>query len=66
MLQSLFCVNPLGRAPLKSPAASKRIGSVVEEEGGERCDIYYENILYVFIQHFLAEMRFSFNKQALM
>lgn len=29
-------------------------------------DIYYENILYVFRKHFIEEMQFSFNKQALM
>lgn len=67
MLQSLFCVNRSDRAPLKSSAACKRIEIVVgEEEGGKRRDIYYENILYVFRKHFLEEMRFGFNKQALM
>lgn len=62
-------MNRSDRAPLKSTAACKRIGSVVEEErGGQGGDVtfYYENILYVFRKHFLEEMRFGFNKQALM
>lgn len=54
----------LGWNAFQSTAACGRIGLVGGQ--GERCDIYWENILYAFRRHFVEETQRSPNKRALM
>lgn len=62
--KAIICLNCSGRPPWSALQLLKEL-EVPERKGEKRCDTYYENILYVFRRHFLEEMWFGCNKQAL-